>query len=97
MRGINDDEILDFARFGRERGVVVRFIEFMDVGYTNGWQMEHVVPSRELAEHIAHAALARDDRFRPLLEMAELKKVHPSTVIDLVFTTDRKWGAPQTG
>ncbi|HJL83150.1 MAG TPA: radical SAM protein, partial [Acidimicrobiales bacterium] len=37
MRGVNDDEVLSFARFGRERGVVVRFIEFMPLDADEAW------------------------------------------------------------
>jgi cyclic pyranopterin phosphate synthase len=37
MRGVNDDEIVDMARFGRERGVVMRFIEFMPLDASDGW------------------------------------------------------------
>jgi cyclic pyranopterin phosphate synthase len=51
-RGINDDAVVDMARHFRGSGHILRFIEFMDVGHTNGWQMQHVVPSRELVERI---------------------------------------------
>ena len=51
-RSVNDHAAVDMARYFKGSGHILRFIEFMDVGYTNGWQMEHVVPSRELAEHI---------------------------------------------
>jgi GTP 3',8-cyclase len=52
-RGLNDDKgILDLAAFGREHGYIVRFIEFMDVGATNGWQMDDVVPAAEIVEAI---------------------------------------------
>ncbi|HEY3271208.1 MAG TPA: GTP 3',8-cyclase MoaA [Geothrix sp.] len=47
-RGVNDDEILDLAAFAREGGHTLRFIEFMDVGTTNGWQMEAVVPAAQV-------------------------------------------------
>ena len=40
------------ARFFKGSGHILRFIEFMDVGHTNGWKMEHVVASRELAARI---------------------------------------------
>jgi cyclic pyranopterin phosphate synthase len=54
-RGVNDAEIIAMARHFRGSGVVLRFIEFMDVGATNGWRLDEVVPSREviarLAEH----------------------------------------------
>ena len=45
QRGVNDDEILDLATFAREQGHTLRFIEFMDVGTTNGWRLEAVVPA----------------------------------------------------
>jgi len=51
-RGVNDDSVLPMARFFRERGHTLRFIEFMDVGVTNRWRMEQVVPSRELVQII---------------------------------------------
>jgi cyclic pyranopterin phosphate synthase len=53
IRGWNDDEVLDLARFGRESGCTVRFIEYMDVGNRNGWQPARVVPSAELLALIA--------------------------------------------
>ncbi|QBI21782.1 GTP 3',8-cyclase MoaA [Egibacter rhizosphaerae] len=54
-RGVNDDGIVDLARFGREHGVIVRFIEYMDVGTTNGWRLDEVVPSRQVVELIHEA------------------------------------------
>ena len=48
MRGINDDEIVDFATFGRERGVVVRFIEFMPLDASEEWGLDKVVPAAEV-------------------------------------------------
>ena len=51
-RGVNDHDVLPMARYFKDRGYILRFIEFMDVGATNGWKMEHVVPSRELVETI---------------------------------------------
>lgn len=52
-RGLNDGKgILDLAAFGREHGYIVRFIEFMDVGATNGWRMNDVVLSAEIIEAI---------------------------------------------
>jgi cyclic pyranopterin phosphate synthase len=52
-RGVNDGQgILDLATFGREHGYVVRFIEFMDVGATNGWCLDEVVPAAEVVETI---------------------------------------------
>ncbi|HYJ68339.1 MAG TPA: GTP 3',8-cyclase MoaA [Nocardioidaceae bacterium] len=52
-RGVNDgDDIVELARFGRDNGYTVRFIEYMDVGTTNGWRMDDVVPAREIVERI---------------------------------------------
>ncbi len=48
MRGVNDDEILDFARFGRERGVVVRFIEYMPLDAQGAWDNRSVVTFEEI-------------------------------------------------
>ncbi len=48
-RGVNDHTAVQMARFFKGSGHILRFIEFMDVGATNGWQMQHVVPSAELA------------------------------------------------
>jgi GTP 3',8-cyclase len=47
-RGMNRQEILPMARHFRGSGHILRFIEFMDVGHTNGWRMDEVVPSREV-------------------------------------------------
>ena len=52
-RGVNDDEIVDLARFGRERGVEVRFIEFMALDATGHWANDRVVGQDEIVERIA--------------------------------------------
>lgn len=52
LRGENDDEIVDFARFGREKGVGVRFIEFMPLDADDAWSRDKVVPSSEVIERI---------------------------------------------
>lgn len=52
-RGMNDSEILPMARRFKGSGNIVRFIEFMDVGTTNGWRMDDVVPSREIVDTIS--------------------------------------------
>ena len=55
-RGTNEQEILPMARHFRERhggDVVLRFIEYMDVGATNGWRMDEVMPSADVVAHIA--------------------------------------------
>jgi GTP 3',8-cyclase len=47
-RGTNDHEILPMARHFKGTGIVLRFIEYMDVGATNGWRMDEVLPSSEV-------------------------------------------------
>ncbi len=51
-RGTNEQEILPLARHFRASGVTLRFIEYMDVGATNGWRMDQVLPSAEVVELI---------------------------------------------
>ena len=55
-RGTNDHEILPMARHFRGSGVTLRFIEYMDVGATNGWRMDEVLPSAAVVRRI-HAEL----------------------------------------
>ena len=52
VRGLNDDEVLDFAAFGRERGVEVRFIEWMPLDGGGTWSGDQVVPASEVIEAI---------------------------------------------
>ncbi|MFM9982808.1 MAG: GTP 3',8-cyclase MoaA [Burkholderiales bacterium] len=52
-RGVNDTHVLDMARRFRGTGHIVRFIEFMDVGSTNGWRMDDVIPSAEIVRMIS--------------------------------------------
>ncbi|MEY3019994.1 MAG: 3,8-cyclase MoaA [Actinomycetota bacterium] len=52
QRGVNDGEVEALAGWARERGVTLRFIEFMDVGTTNGWLRERVVPAAEVVARI---------------------------------------------
>ncbi len=51
-RGLNEDSVVDIARRFRGTGHVVRFIEYMDVGHTNGWRMDDVVPAEEIVRTI---------------------------------------------
>jgi len=51
-RGTNDHEIIPMARHFRGSGVVLRFIEYMDVGATNGWRMDEVLPSAQVIERL---------------------------------------------
>jgi GTP 3',8-cyclase len=47
-RGVNEDSVLPMARAFRERGHILRFIEYMDVGHSNGWRLDDVVPAAEI-------------------------------------------------
>ena len=51
-RGTNDDQILPMARYFQGTGIALRFIEYMDVGASNGWRMDEVLPSAELIERL---------------------------------------------
>ena len=51
-RGTNDSQILPLARHFRHSGAVLRFIEYMDVGATNGWRMDEVLPSAQVIERL---------------------------------------------
>ena len=51
-RGTNDHEILPMARHFKGTGIVLRFIEYMDVGATNGWRMDEVLPSAEVVQRL---------------------------------------------
>ena len=52
-RGVNEESILDMARYFRGSGHILRFIEYMDVGTTNGWRMADVVPAAAIVERIS--------------------------------------------
>jgi cyclic pyranopterin phosphate synthase len=54
-RGVNDHQVVEAARYWRDSGHVLRFIEFMDVGSTNGWRMDDVIPSAEVVRRISAA------------------------------------------
>jgi len=51
-RGLNESSVLPMARFFREKGYILRFIEYMDVGHSNGWRMNDVVPAAEIIKMI---------------------------------------------
>ena len=52
-RGLNEHAIVDLTRRFRGTGHIVRFIEYMDVGNTNRWQLDDVVPAREIVQRVA--------------------------------------------
>jgi cyclic pyranopterin phosphate synthase len=51
-RGVNEHALVDLARFARGGGHVARFIEYMDVGTSNGWRMDDVVPAAEILQRV---------------------------------------------
>ena len=65
-RGVNDHEIVPMAERFRGSGHIVRFIEYMDVGNTNGWRMDDVVSAREIVERIGrvHPLTAAEPNYR---------------------------------
>jgi GTP 3',8-cyclase len=52
-RGINEGSIVPMARWARDSGVTLRFIEYMDVGHSNGWRLDEVVPATDLIEAVS--------------------------------------------
>ncbi len=52
-RGVNEHSIVPMARYFKQQGHILRFIEFMDVGHTNGWRMDDVVSAREIVDLIS--------------------------------------------
>jgi GTP 3',8-cyclase len=51
-RGVNEASIVPMARWARDERLILRFIEYMDVGHTNGWRMDDVVPAAEIVAAI---------------------------------------------
>ena len=51
-RGINEHSLLPMARYFREKGHILRFIEYMDVGHSNGWRLDDVVTARQVGDII---------------------------------------------
>jgi cyclic pyranopterin phosphate synthase len=52
-RGVNESSVVPMAAWARDTGVILRFIEYMDVGHTNGWKLDEVVPATELIDAIS--------------------------------------------
>jgi len=65
-RGVNEAQVVPMARWARERGVTLRFIEYMDVGHSNGWRLDEVVPAGDLIAAITEQwpAEPADARYR---------------------------------
>lgn len=71
MRGVNDDELFALVAFGRERGLEVRFIEYMDVGGATRWEADRVVSRAEILARMA-------DRYGPVHEVPDQDPVAPA-------------------
>jgi cyclic pyranopterin phosphate synthase len=52
-RGINESSVVPMATWARDHGIVLRFIEYMDVGHSNGWRLDEVVPAQELIRTVS--------------------------------------------
>jgi cyclic pyranopterin phosphate synthase len=52
-RGVNESSVVEMARWARAEGHILRFIEYMDVGHSNGWRLDEVVPAAEVVAAIA--------------------------------------------
>jgi hypothetical protein len=52
-RGVNETSIVPMARWARETGVTLRFIEYMDVGHSNGWRLDEVVPAADVIAEVS--------------------------------------------
>jgi cyclic pyranopterin phosphate synthase len=52
QRGVNEHTIVDLARYCKDNGHIVRFIEYMDVGTMNGWKLDEVVPAKEIIQKV---------------------------------------------
>jgi cyclic pyranopterin phosphate synthase len=61
MRGINDDEVIDLAAFARDKGVGMRFIEFMPLDADASWSHDKVVPAREILDRVNAVFPLRSD------------------------------------
>ena len=53
QKGVNDHTLVHMARYFKDRGHIVRFIEYMDVGNRNGWKLDSVVPSRDIIHRLS--------------------------------------------
>ncbi|MBO9129176.1 GTP 3',8-cyclase MoaA [Bacillus sp. 165] len=51
-KGMNDDQVLPMAKYFKEKGITLRYIEFMDVGSTNGWDLKQVITKKQIIEKI---------------------------------------------
>jgi molybdenum cofactor biosynthesis enzyme MoaA len=66
-RGVNDHAIVPMAEHFRHSGHILRFIEYMDVGTTNGWRLDDVVPAAEIDERSTRDGLS--SRWQPTIRV----------------------------
>ena len=72
LRGINDDELVDFATFGRERGVSVRFIEWMPLDAQGEWGLDKVVPATDVGNKWAGHSIGQVHFVKPPRSMSQI-------------------------
>ncbi len=89
VRGVNDDEVVDLATFGREHGVEVRFIEFMPLDGDGQWSLDRVVPAGEIIERV--------DGVYPLVPAMTDLAMTDLALTDLAMTDLPMTGLPMTG
>jgi cyclic pyranopterin phosphate synthase len=91
--GVNDDEVVDFARYGRDTGVAVRFIEFMPLDADAGWEHGQVVPQAEIVRRIAEVfplePIARGSAPAEQFRYADLPAGHPGGTVGVIPSVTR--------
>ncbi len=97
MRGKNDDEVSELLAFGRERGIEVRFIEYMDVGGATRWDWKEVVTKDELLARIAQdfgpPTEVRSQNAREASAPADRYRLPDGTVFGLIASTSQPFCA----
>lgn len=88
-KGMNDHQVLPMAAYFKEQGIPLRFIEFMDVGSTNGWNFDQVVTKRELIEMIHRVYPLEPAEAHYFGEVAKRYR-YVGTNVEVGFITDRK-------
>lgn len=93
-RGLNDQQIVPMAAYFRQRPVELRFIEYMDVGHTNGWRMDEVLPSSEVLRQLRESFDLLPDGGKPHGQTAERwRHAHAPGRIGLISSVSRAFCA----
>jgi cyclic pyranopterin phosphate synthase len=92
--GVNDDEVVDFARYGRDAGVAVRFIEFMPLDADAGWEHAQVVPQAEIVRRIVEVfplepVAARGSAPAEQFRYTDLPADHPGGTVGVIPSVTR--------